>query len=216
VSRNVAARRFLCLAFLAACVGKPVTLVAQARAQITPFFTAFFAPLPYAKDVNEGSFTADERLSNAPGLGLRIAFPLSQTIGIEAQGAYVWTGRQTKSTSGNVTAGFFIAGNALMASGRLTLHPHRSQFRGILGFGWQQLGGDGWDEGKLGLPSGTFDKTSVGGIAGFGVRASVTPKLALDLTVESYLHSSDPAKFGSKEFQADINLTVGVPISLGH
>lgn len=200
----------------AAGLTAPATGQAQARTQITPFFATFFAPLPYAKDVDQdGAGTlADERMTTAPGIGIRAAFPFADQIGFEAQAAYVFTGRQAKVDAGTGTVGFFITGNAVIVSGRVTYHPRRSNFRGILGAAFEQLGGDAWDSDNVG---GEADKSSIGGIVGFGVRANVTSRLALDLTVESFLHSSDPAGNNKKQFQADVLLSVGVPIGLaGH
>ena len=210
-------RRCAAAAAVLAAIALPPALQAQARTQITPFFTSFFAPLPYGKDVIEDPTTTpplrgDERLTNAPGLGVRFEIKLANSIGFEGQFAGVFAGRQATVTSAGTTAGFFLSGNAVMLSGRFAYHPRRSNFRGILGFGWQHLGGDAWDPNKLGA---SVNKSSVGGVVGFGVRANVTPRLPLDLTVESFLHSSDPANFGTKQFQADIMLSVGVPIALG-
>lgn len=208
VSRQVAAAVALVAFSLPNC------LEAQARAQITPFFAAFFAPLPYGKDIDQGGgATADERLANAPGVGIRASFPLSSQIGIEGQVSYVFAGRQATFGGSGSVVGVFVEGNALMASGRVTLHPRRSNFRGILGVGYQKLGGDGWDEDNF--TGADFNVSTIGGILGAGVRANITSRFAVDLTVESFLHSSDPANFGEKRFQADISLTVGVPISLG-
>jgi hypothetical protein len=189
---------------------------AQARAQITPFFTTFFAPLPYGKDIVQDpatGITADERMTTAPGIGVRIGIPLAAKFGVEAEAAYIFTGRQAKVNGSSGTVGFFLTGNAVLVSARMTYHPRRSNFRGILGAAYENLGGDAWDSANTGPGA---DQSSFGGIVGFGVRANVTPKLALDLTVESFLHSSDPAGFDKKQFQADILLAVGVPIGLGH
>lgn len=211
---SASARRRLALALLGLTIVAPSALAAQARTQITPFFGSFFAPLPYAKDIDQGGgVTSDERLTNAPALGIRVAVGIKNSLGFEGQATYVFTGRQAKITSGGLAAGFFIAGNAFMASGRFTLHPRRSNFRGIIGAGYQKLGGDAWDEANF--TGANFDKTSFGGILGFGVRANVTPRLPVDMTVESYLHSADPGGFGKNQFQADVMLTVGVPIGLG-
>src|SRR5215510_13279909 len=117
----------------ALAVALPNPAHAQAGFQITPFFTTFFAPLPYGKDIDQGAgVTADERMTTAPGVGLRLSFPIASQIGLEAQAAYVTSGRQAKVDGNTGTVGFFITGNALIASGRLTYHPRRSNFRGIL------------------------------------------------------------------------------------
>lgn len=191
----------------------PATLGAQARTQVTPFFTSFFALLPFGNDVDQGTGDiGDERLTNAPGVGIRAAVALSPRVGVEGQFAYIFTGRQVKYTGGGPAVGDFTSGHALMASGRVTLHPRRSNFRGILGFGYQRLGGPAWDEANF--AGAALDRTNFGGIIGGGGRANLTPRFAIDLTVETYLHSGDPADVGKSAFQADIMVTLGIPIGL--
>ncbi len=199
---------------LGVCSLLPTAGAAQQRPQITPFFTTFFAPLPYGKDIDQGGgITADERMTTAPGVGLRVGVPVSATLGVEAEAAYIWAGRQAKVKGSSTTVGFFLTGNAAIFSGRLTYHPRRSNFRAIIGAAFETLGGDAWDSDVTGPDA---KNTSFGGLIGFGARANVTSRLALDLTVTSFLHSSDPAGFDEKQFQADVMLGVGVPISLGH
>ncbi|MEP6571940.1 MAG: outer membrane beta-barrel protein [Gemmatimonadota bacterium] len=202
-----------------AALGSPSSALAQARPQITPYFASFYAISPYVKDLDEGSGTLfNEKETNAPAIGVRVSFGITRAIGIEGSIAYANAGRQASIShdSSTVQAGFFIKGNLLMASGRLTFHPRRSNFRGIVGVGYEKRGGAAWD--TKNFTAGTkFDKSDIGGILGFGVKASVTPKFALDLDIEAFLHSSDPLLTGKSQFQQDILVAIGVPISLsGH
>jgi len=202
----VLSSRVFAAGLFVATVTSHAPLAAQARSQITPFFTAFFAALPYAKDIGN----ADERLTSAPGVGVRATIKVASQVSVDGQFAYVFSGRQAKLDA-DPPIGVFIPGNAIYASGRVNYHPRRSNFRGFVGAGYQKLGGDAWDEDNVG----SVNSSSVGGILGFGARANISQTLALDLTVESFLHSSDPGDYGSKEFQADIMLTVGIPIGFG-
>jgi hypothetical protein len=201
----------------------PSSAIAQTKIEFTPFFASFYAISPFAKDlVDAGGGKFNDKLSNAPAIGARLGFGLSRSIGIEGSFTYAWTGFQAgvgKDNTGTITSvGEFVNGNAIMASGRVTLHPRRSNFRGILGVGYQKRGGDAWDEALAGLPAGTYDKTSIGGIVGFGVRANVTPTLAFDIDVEAFLYSNDADGSSNtsfeKKFQQDVTVAVGVPIKL--
>ncbi|HTS89058.1 MAG TPA: outer membrane beta-barrel protein [Gemmatimonadales bacterium] len=204
-------------AALLATLAVPAALTAQARSQITPFFASFYAVSSYGSHIAEGTFTANERLSNAPGIGVRLSVAVSRAIGIEGQVVYATVGRDAVPDSGSVV-GAFIKGNVVMASGRFTYHPRRSNFRGILGVGYQHRGGDAWDESKFSGFTGKFDHSIVGAVVGFGARANLTPHFAMDLDVEGFLYSSDADQsqtlFKSK-FQQDILVTIGIPIGFG-
>jgi hypothetical protein len=192
---------------------------AQARTQITPFFASFYSLSPYGPDIDEFGTGElfNERLSNSPTVGVRLSVAATRTIGIEGQVAFNWSGRQA-SPADTGFAGFYLKGNLLMASGRLTYHPRRSNFRGIFGVGFQHRGGDAWDEKKFTGFTGKFDKSIIGGVLGFGARANVTPRFSLDIDVEAFLYSSDAdtksTLFKSK-FQQDILVSIGVPIGFG-
>lgn len=207
----------LALAVLFAALTAPAALAAQARTQITPFFASFYSVSSYGTHINEGTFTADERLSNAPGVGVRLSVALSRAIGFEGQVVYATTGREANPDSGS-TIGLFIKGNVVMASGRLTYHPRRSNFRFIAGVGYEHRGGDAWDESKFSGFTGKFDHSIVGGVVGFGARANLTPHFAMDLDVEAFLYSSDADQSGTlftSTFQQDILVTIGIPIGFG-
>ena len=128
------------------------------------------------------------------------------------------SGRQASPADSGL-AGFYLKGSLLTASGRVTYHPRRSNFRGIFGVGYEKRGGDAWDEKKFTGFTGKFDKSIIGGVVGFGARANITPKFSLDLDVEAFLYSSDADTKGTlfkSKFQQDILVAIGVPIQLGH
>jgi hypothetical protein len=76
-------------------------------------------------------------------------------------------------------------------------------------------GGDAWD----------FDSntqlTNIGGVVGFGIRAAITPKLALNIGAEAFIYSFDPDEsddtangFFEQKMQSDLVISIGVPIQL--
>lgn len=207
-----------CLTALLTSLLLPAAARAQAKTQLVPFFASYYALAPYGTDIDEfGSQPFfDERMSNAPTIGARLSFAISQTLGIEGQVAFNSSGRQANPTD-NSPAGFYLKGNEVLASGRFTYHPRRSNFRLIGGVGYMKRGGDGWDESKFGGGF-TFDKSIIGGVVGFGAQANLTARLSLDLDVEAFLYSSDADQdattFVSK-FQSDILVSIGVPIKFG-
>jgi len=206
-------------ALLLALVLPHGTVEAQARTQITPFFASFYAVSPYAKDIDEfgSGVLFNERLSNAPTVGVRLSVALTPKFGIEGQVAYNTSGRQASPADSGL-AGFYLKGNVLTASGRITYHPRRSNFRGIVGVGYEKRGGDAWDEKNFTGFTGKFDKSIIGGVVGFGARANITPKFSLDLDVEAFLYSSDAdtdSSLFTSRFQQDITVAIGIPIKLG-
>jgi len=96
----------------------------------------------------------------------------------------------------------------IFGSIRALFSPRRSNLYFLVGPAIVKRGGDAWS----GIDSG--DLTDFGGVAGLGINANVTPSFRLNLTAESYLYSADPGGTGS-EFQADILVSIGVPIKLG-
>lgn len=195
----------------------PSSIGAQAQTQIVPFFASYYALGAYGSDIDEfgtGELFS-ERMSNAPAIGVRLSVALSRAIAIEGQVAFNNSGRQATSDTGSF--GFYLKGKEVLASGRVTYHPPRSNFRLIGGVGYMKRGGDGWDEANF--PTGTtFDKSIIGGVIGFGARANVTPRFSLDLDVEGFLYSSDADEGGTTftaKFQQDILVSIGVPIRFG-
>ncbi|HXJ30596.1 MAG TPA: hypothetical protein VNG35_08155, partial [Gemmatimonadales bacterium] len=63
----------------------------------------------------------------------------------------------------------------------------------------------------------TTKVTSPAAILGAGVRASVTPKFALNVSLEANIYSFDPdgnATAMKSKLNADVLLSIGVPITL--
>lgn len=206
-----------CAAVLASAV-LPSTGAAQAKTEFVPFFSSYYALSPYGTKIDEfgtGELFS-ERMSNAPTIGARLSVAITHAIAIEGQVAYNNSGRQATSDTG--VFGFNLKGHEILASGRFSYNPRRSNFRLIGGVGYMSRGGPGWDEANFPSFTGKFDKSIIGGIVGFGARANLTPHLSLDLDVEAFLYSSDAdggdTTFSAK-FQQDITVAIGIPIKLG-
>jgi hypothetical protein len=181
---------------------------AQYVAEFTPFFTSYYA---LGKLATSGAIS--ERQYAAPGGGARLTFWVSPTIGIEAAGAYVASGTQFTSSDPNVTGGVSLPGNLITANGRVVFRPARTNLYVLVGGGMVKRGGATWDFANI------TKKTSIGGVVGFGARANVTPKFALNVTVEGNFYKSDPDGSAGTDYtsklQSDIYVSVGVPIGFG-
>lgn len=200
-----------CLAAIACVVGAALPTSAAAQFEFTPFFASYYALTPINSDV-DGTGTIKERQTPAPALGGRFTFWLGSSFGIEAAGSFALSGTRFVSDNATGGAGFSLAGTLITGSGRLLYRPARTNLHFLIGGGVVSRGGDTWDFANI------TSKTDIGGVVGFGVKASVTPKFALNVGVESFLYSADPDGSGSgydTEFQADIYVTIGVPISFG-
>jgi len=220
VSHRVSSIGLVCASVLFAAFCLPAAASAQAQTELVPFFASYYALSPYGTNIPEdtsGTLLASERMSNAPAIGVRLAVAVTRIIAIEGQVAYTPSGRQVSFKPNVSIFGFYLRGHELLASGRLAFHPRRSNFRLIAGVGYLARGGDGWDEKNF--PAGVkFDKSIIGGVAGFGARANLTPHLSLDLDVEAFMYSSDADLNGptfKSKFQQDILVSIGVPIKLG-
>jgi opacity protein-like surface antigen len=194
---------------LALVVAGGVTAPAHAQyiAEFTPFFTSYYALGTLAE-----SGTISERQSAAPGGGARLTIWVSPTIGIEAAGAYVASGTKFTSSDPSVTGGVSLPGNIITANGRLVFRPARTNLYLLVGGGMVKRGGETWDFADI------TKKTTFGAVAGFGARANVTPKFALNVTVEGNFYSSDPDGDGTgyeSKFQSDIYVSIGVPFGFG-
>jgi hypothetical protein len=181
---------------------------AQYVAEFTPFFTSYYA---LGKLATDG--TVSERQYAAPGGGARLTFWITPSVGIEAAGAYVASGTQFTSSDPTQTGGVSLPGNIITASGRVVFRPARTNLYLLVGGGMVKKGGDTWDFAFI------TKKTSIGGVVGFGARANVTPKFALNVTVEGNFYKSDPdgsagTVYDSK-LQSDVYVSIGVPIGLG-
>lgn len=188
-----------------AAVASPVA--AQAKLELTPFFTSFYA----VAKVNE--FTGGyERQTPAAGLGGRLTYWVSPTIGLEASGSYTASGTTVISDDPNLPGGASFKGTLSTVTGRVLYRPARSNLYLFAGAGSVMRGGDTWDL------FGYTELNDIGGLGGFGVRASVTPKLALLISAELMVYSLDPdgpdlSDYESKT-QTDVYVSIGIPIAL--
>ncbi len=196
---------------LVAIAGVTVPAHAQYVAEFTPFFTSFY-PLMDVGDFDP----VKERQAAAPGAGARLTFWVSPTIGIEAAGAYVSSGTKLTSDDASVNAGVSLPGYIINGTGRVVFRPARTNLYLLVGGGMVMRGGDTWDPDVTGVD--TQSLTNFGGVVGFGARANVTPKFALNVTVESLLYPCDPDGDGGayeSKFQSDIYVSIGIPIGFG-
>jgi hypothetical protein len=190
---------------------------AQAKLEFTPFFGSYYGVQTITDDVdNDGS---GFRLKQIPAasLGAQLTYWFTPTIGIEGAGTYSWSGVRLFSPDGG-GAGFSLGGNVLLASGRMLYRPPRSNFHLLGGLGFISRSGDIWDllDQNFG---GLGGLSTIGGVLGFGARAAVTPKVALNVGVEAYLYKLDPDTAGTSLFnktnmQVDVLVKIGVPLAL--
>lgn len=202
------------LATLAATAA-PGRLHAQAKAEFTPFFGSFYALAKMCSDCSNDGSNLRGRLQNSAAFGGRISYWISNTVGIEAAGAYT---AARIELSAQDTTGFSVAfsgkGNVIIANARLLYRPARTNLHFIIGGGIVKRGGDLW---KTAHDSSGVKTTSPAGIIGVAVRAAVTPKFALSLSAEDHLYSFDPmftTPSTGKKLQSDLLITIGIPITL--
>jgi hypothetical protein len=187
----------------------------QAKFEITPFFASFYALTTMSNDVNGDGSNVKIQQTSAPTYGGRLTYWVSRTMGIEFAGAYTKSGiRAFSSDTGTGGLSFAVTGNVVTANGRLLYRPARTNLHFIIGGGILHRGGTFWKDAHTN--SGT-KVTSPAAILGAGVRASVTPKFALNVSLEANLYSFDPdgsAPENKSKFQSDVLLSIGVPITL--
>lgn len=197
---------------LAALVGgafalQPTPAAAQAKLEVTPFFTSFFAVAKVAEFTN-----TYERHNPAPGIGGRLTYWISPTLGLEASGAYTTSGTSVISDDPAFPGGASFKGTVSNITGRVLYRPARTNLFLFAGAGSVMRGGDTW---KL---FGYDQLTDFGGVGGFGVRASVTPKLTLVVSAELMVYSLDPDGPNGTDYesktQMDVYVSIGVPIAL--
>ena len=211
-----------------AAAAVPSAAHAQGKIELTPFIGSYYALSKMCTDCNnngDGSNLKAQQLS-AFALGGRLSYWISNTIGIE--GAFTYTPSHAQERA-DITSNFGLAisgkGRIMQASGRLLYRPQRTNLHFIVGAGIVSRGDTVWQAFKDNSPDGVgAKKTSVAGILGVGVRASVTPKFALNLTAEANLYSFDPRlaavtspapnSANGGKLQADLLVSVGIPITL--
>lgn len=186
---------------------------AQYVAEFTPFFTSYY-PLGEI-DFTGSSDDVYAKQKSSPGVGARLTFWLSNTLGIEAAGAYLWSSPTVFINTpeyGPVSAD--ISGTIINTTGRVVFRPARTNLFLLGGAGMVIRGGDAWE---------SEEKTSsFAGVVGFGARANVTPKFAMNVLVEGTFYSldadgsdDDGGVFWQPSTQSDIMVTIGIPIGFG-
>jgi len=202
-------QRMAVAALALAAVAAPAA--AQAKLELTPFFSSYYAVSPMSDDILDDGSNIKVKQIPAAGLGGRLTYWTAGGLGLEAAGGYLFSGiRVYDETSAG--AGFSLNGNMTQVTGRVLYRLPRSNFHLLGGAGAVMRSGDAWE----GLES----LTTIAGVAGFGVRAAVTPKLALDVKLEGYFYSfkpTDPSISGDAfptKFQTDFVVAIGVPLAL--
>ncbi len=196
-----------CLTALLASLAWPATASAQGKFVLTPFVGNYYALTKMANDAFQDGSNFELKQLSAVAFGGRLAIWLSPTIGVEA--AATFNQSKPQLLSGD-SVSFTFKGNILLASGRLLYRPARTNLNLIIGGGIAKRGGEGWQGGDTKL-------TSPAVVAGMGVRAAVTPNFALTVNVEGNFYSFDFDGSGpnGKKMQADLVVSIGVPITLG-
>jgi len=209
----------------AAAVAVPSVVHAQGKLELTPFLGSYYALTKMCSDCYKDSSGVTGHQANSVAVGARLSYWISNTIGIEGAFTYAPSrGEQRAELSG---FGLAVSGKGrlIQASGRLLYRPQRTNLHFIVGAGIVSRGDTVWQAFKDGSVDGVGAKlTSVAGILGVGVRASVTPKFALNVSAETSIYSFDPrfsqttspapnSSNGSK-LQADLLVTIGIPITL--
>ena len=202
-----------CLAAIACVVGAALPTSAAAQFEFTPFFASYYALTNVDDDAGGG---AKEKQTAAPAVGLRLTYWLGSSIGIEAAGSFAPSGTRFPSDAIG-GGGPSLSGTLITASGRFLYRPARTNLHLFLGGGMVTRGGDTWDP-DLFPQVGLTKLTNITGVAGFGVRAAITPKFALNVSVETHVYSFNPDGNNTaydSSIQADIYVAIGVPISFG-
>lgn len=208
-------------ALVAGSLLTPRAARAQAKAELTPFVGSFYALAKLCSDCNANSDGTNfqGRMLNSAAFGGRLSYWISRTIGIEAAVAYTPSRVEEREDSAGFATAFSAKGSILLANGRLLLRPARTNLHFILGGGIVKRSGDIW---KFVKDNNGAKLTSFGAVVGAGVRASVTPKFTLNVSAEGNFYSFDPF-FGvgvdasnGKKLQADLLVSIGVPITLAH
>jgi hypothetical protein len=127
----------------------------------------------------DGTGTIKERQTPAPVLGGRFTFWLGSSFGIEAAGSFALSGTRFVSDNATGGAGFSLAGTLITGSGRLLYRPARTNLHLLIGAAWCR---------GAAIPGLRQHHVQNGhrGVVGFGVKASVTLKFALNIGVESF------------------------------
>jgi hypothetical protein len=206
----------IALTALALTAAGGVTAPAQAQyvAELTPFFTSYY---PLGKIDFEGS--TDEivaKQKSSPGLGARLTFWLSNAVGLEAAGSYLFSSPAIFLPTDAGPATLDLSGTVLTGTGRLVFRPARTNMYLLVGGGIVSRGGDAWEGDDV-------EKTDLAAVLGVGARANVTPKFAINVLIEGTFYSldadgtpDDPTlDFFTSSLQSDITVSIGIPIGFG-
>lgn len=193
----------------------------------TPYVGSFYGISKYFDDdidlsnfggTGTARFTMQQ--NNTAMFGARLSYPIGATLSVEGAIGYLssevrFTGKDAAAPGVDLATS--LKGNLVVGSLRGVFRPRRSNLNLIAGLAAVHLGGDAWD-----FP--TNEKTTnIGGVVGFGLRAAVTPHLALNITAEGYIYSFDPDTsddttngFFANKTQTNLVVSIGIPISLSH
>jgi len=187
---------------------------AQYVAEFTPFFTSYY---PLAKIDFQGS-TSDifAKQNSSPGVGARLTFWFSNSVGFEAAGSLLFSGPSIYLPTDIGPASVDQTGRVITGTGRLVVRPARTNLFLVVGGGIVTRGGDAWSGSDV-------KKTDPAGVLGIGARANVTPQFALNVLIEGTFYALDPDgtptnpadDFFKSSLQSDITVSVGIPIGLG-
>ncbi|MEP7325386.1 MAG: hypothetical protein ABI836_05495, partial [Gemmatimonadota bacterium] len=186
----------------------------------TPYVGSFYALKSFVDVTPQGGSHITIDQSNTAVFGARLTLPIGGTLSVEGAFGYAKSDVILREADACVDPANFqvdcstnFSGNIITGSGRLLFKPRRANIWAILGGSYIKHSGKAWDD------SSTPETGDIGGVVGFGMRAVITSRIALNLTAEATVYSFDPdgkdTLFDSKT-QTDLIFSVGFPISLSH
>lgn len=195
-----------------------VFLVPVARAQVTltPYVGSYYAASSIVP--KSSGFTVDQ--TNTATFGARLTLPIGPVMALEGTFAFassdiafvVPDACVDQSPTPNVwDCSTNLKGSLILGSARVRFRPRRSNLYFLVGGAYAKHGGKAWDDPL------TSDLSDIGAVVGFGLRASITPQVPLNIGAEAYIYSFDPDGSGtvfSAQTQSDLLFTIGIPISL--
>jgi hypothetical protein len=213
------------------CVICPVAAVAQNVLELIPFGGSY-VPLTAFGEAHTAALGSDGaplrsseyRQTIGVTLGMRLRWSLSDNIQLQGSGAYAWSGWTENKTGTGQDIGYSLPGHVTQATGQVILKPNRSNAWGSLGLTYLTRSGDAWDVERWPVEGTVYNNSNVGLVMGLGVTAFASGSLNFDISAESHLYQVDKVEagfvvpgyepFDSKGLQADLVVTVGIPISL--
>lgn len=209
-------RTFLVLAGLAltgpAALAQAVTL--------TPYIGSFHSLASYADTHDDAGRRVTVDQVTAAVFGARVSLALNSTLSAEAAVGFSRSSVVLRIADScvDINAELFdcstsVPGTVMTASTRLLFNLGPRNLWGIAGGTYVRHSGNAWRD-----PS-TSSRNDFGAVVGVGTHAGITHRLALTFTAEASIYSFDPDGPNSLyegRRQADLVVTVGVPISLSH